>query len=57
MEGLIRQEKLYYRLLPTITALLPHYYRLLLPITAHYRTITALLPPITTYYRLSLIHI
>ena len=44
MEGLIRQEKLYYHALPSITALL-------LPITVYYRAVTVYYRSITAYYR------
>ena len=51
MEGLIRQEKLYYHALPSITALLPSITALLLSITALLPPITALLPSITAHGR------
>ena len=62
MECLIKQEKLYYHALPSITALLPRYYRLLpryyhlLPpyyraIKVYYRAIAALLPPMIALHR------
>ena len=50
MEGLIRQQKLYYRALPSITAPLPPITALLPPITALLPSITALLPPMVALY-------